>query len=61
MASEQGQPCYILRRDDNMDCLPTFLAGLDMAWTSLYMGSLFWEKGQVTHHQVVCGMTGLPS
>lgn len=61
MASGQRQPCYILRRDDSTDCLPTFLAGLDMAQISPYIGSLFWEKGQVTHQQMVCGMTGLPS
>lgn len=52
MASEQCRPCYILKMDDNcfnMDCLPIFLAGLDLTQTSLSVGSLFsWEKWQVT-------------
>lgn len=40
------------RWNDNcfdMDCFPTFLAGLNLAWTGLYMISfLFWEKWQAT-------------
>lgn len=53
MASEQCWPCCVLRTDGGcfkVDGLPTFLAGLYLAWTSIYMGSLFsWEKLRVTH------------
>ncbi|XP_067172550.1 beta-1,3-galactosyltransferase 5-like [Apteryx mantelli] len=51
-ASEQCQPYYILKTDDdcfvNTDRLPTFLAELNTVRTGLYVGSLFSrEKRQV--------------
>ncbi|XP_009328707.1 PREDICTED: transmembrane protein 8A-like [Pygoscelis adeliae] len=48
-ASEQCPPRYILKMDNdcfNTGCLPTFLAGLDLAWTGFYMASFSWEKWQ---------------
>ncbi|KAM6111500.1 LOW QUALITY PROTEIN: beta-1,3-galactosyltransferase 5-like [Phoenicopterus ruber ruber] len=52
--SEQCWPHYNPKMDDNcfhgLDHLPIFLAGLDPAWTGLYMGSLFYREKR----QVIC-------